>query len=44
VRPCDDYYRALGFPEEDTDLGEDRISDPQGDGPNICFQQVPEGK
>jgi Glyoxalase-like domain len=38
----DDYYRALGFPEEDLDLGEDRLSDPQGGGPDIWFQKVPD--
>jgi Glyoxalase-like domain len=40
----DDYYRALGFPEEDLDLGEDRLSDPQGDGPDIWFQKVDDVK
>ncbi len=36
----DDYYRALGVPEEDLDLGQDRLSDPLGGGPDIWFQQV----
>jgi hypothetical protein len=33
----------LGFPEEDLDLGEDRLSDTQGGGPDIWFQKVHEG-
>lgn len=40
----DDYYRAIGFPEEDLNLGEDRLSDPQGGGPDIWFQKVPDNK
>jgi hypothetical protein len=40
----DDYWRDFGLPEEDLGLGEDRISDPEGCGPRICFMQVPEGK
>ena len=36
----DDYYRALGVPDEDLDLGEDRLSDPPGGGPDIWFQKV----
>jgi hypothetical protein len=40
----DDYYRAQGFPGEDLDLGEDRLSDPQGGGPGIWFQKVDEAK
>jgi len=40
----DDYYRAMGFPEEDLDLGEDRIRDPNREGPNIWFQKVPDVK
>jgi hypothetical protein len=40
----DDYYRDLGVPEEELGLGEDRISDPQGHGPAIWFQVVPETK
>ncbi len=40
----DDFYRALGFPEEDLDLGEDRLRDPQGGGPDIWFQKVDDVK
>jgi hypothetical protein len=40
----DDYFRALNFPEEDLDLGEDRLSDPQGGGPAIWFQKVDDVK
>jgi hypothetical protein len=40
----DDYYRDLGVPEEDLGIGADRISDPQGQGPAIWFQVVPETK
>jgi hypothetical protein len=40
----DDYYRHLGLPEESLDLGEDRIQDPDGQGPRIWFQKVPEAK
>jgi Glyoxalase-like domain len=39
-----DYYLRLGLPEEDLAEGEDRISDPQGHGPSIWFQVVPEAK
>jgi hypothetical protein len=40
----DDYYRAQGFPEEDLDPGEDRLSDPQGGDPDIWFQKVDDVK
>jgi hypothetical protein len=40
----DDYYRDLGVPEEELDGSADRISDPQGHGPHIWFQVVPETK
>jgi hypothetical protein len=39
-----DYYRDLGLPEEDLADGEDRISDPQGHGPEIWFHELPEVK
>jgi catechol 2,3-dioxygenase-like lactoylglutathione lyase family enzyme len=39
-----DYYRDLGLPEEDLAAGADRISDPQGHGPQIWFQVVPDAK
>jgi hypothetical protein len=35
-----DYYRDLGIPEEDLADGTDRISDPDGNGPNIWFNPV----
>ncbi len=40
----DDYYRDLGVPEEELGVGADRIFDPEGDGPRIWFQVVPEAK
>jgi hypothetical protein len=40
----DDYWRDFGLPEEDLGLGEDRIIDPDGRGPGIWFQVVPEPK
>jgi hypothetical protein len=40
----DDYWRDFGLPEEDLGLGQDRLIDPQGHGPRIWFQTVPEGK
>jgi hypothetical protein len=40
----DDYWRDLGLPEEDLGIGEDRIADPDGRGPRIWFQRVPERK
>jgi Glyoxalase-like domain len=39
-----DYYRDIGVPEEALGLGEDRIVDPAGHGPQIWFQPVPERK
>jgi hypothetical protein len=40
----DDYWRDVGVPEEELDVGEDRLVDPDGAGPPIWFQKVPEGK
>jgi catechol 2,3-dioxygenase-like lactoylglutathione lyase family enzyme len=40
----DDFYRHLGVPEEELGVGEDRIRDRQGHGPEIWFQGVPETK
>jgi hypothetical protein len=40
----DDYWRDVGVPEEELGLGADRIADPGGAGPRICFQVVPEPK
>jgi hypothetical protein len=39
-----DFYRALGVPEEDLVEGADRISDPDGHGPSIWFHVVPDAK
>ena len=40
----DDYWRDVGVPEEELGLGADRIADPDGAGPRIRFQVVPEPK
>lgn len=40
----DDWYRSLGVPEEELGQGDDRIVDPDGEGPQIWFQVVPETK
>jgi hypothetical protein len=40
----DDYWRDAGLPEKDLGFGEDRIRDPDGHGPPIWFQVVPERK
>jgi glyoxalase superfamily protein len=40
----DDYWRSIGVPEEDLGIGVDRIMDPEGRGPRIWFQVVPERK
>lgn len=40
----DDYYRAIGVPEDELGVGEDRIEDPNGEGPQIWFQVVPDVK
>jgi Glyoxalase-like domain len=40
----DDYYRDIGVDESELGLGEDRIADPAGGGPQIWFQQVSEPK
>jgi len=40
----DDWYRSVGVPEDELDLGADRIEDPRGEGPAIWFQVVPEKK
>jgi hypothetical protein len=40
----DDYWREVGVPEEELGGGPDRIRDPDGHGPRIWFQAVPEGK
>lgn len=40
----DAYWRDVGLPEEELGLGADRIVDPEGHGPRIWFQVVPERK
>jgi hypothetical protein len=40
----DDFCRSIGVPEEELGIGNDRIEDPNGDGPGIWFQIVPEKK
>ena len=40
----DDFYRSIGVPEEELGIGDDRIVDPRGEGPQIWFQVVPEAK
>lgn len=40
----DDFYRSIGVPEDELGLGADRIEDPNGEGPAIWFQVVPERK
>jgi Glyoxalase-like domain len=39
-----DFYRDLGVPEDDLVDGTDRISDPEGHGPDIWFHALPEVK
>lgn len=43
-RSWDDYWRDFGLPDEDLGLGDDRIADPDGRGPGIWFQVVPDRK
>lgn len=40
----DDYWRDVGVPEEELGHGADCIVDPDGSGPRIWFQVVPERK
>ena len=40
----DAYWREVGVPEEELGGGADRIVDPDGRGPRIWFQVVPERK
>jgi Glyoxalase-like domain len=40
----DDYFRSIGVPEADLGNGADIIEDPNGEGPRIWFQIVPEKK
>lgn len=38
----DDWYRHLGVPEDELGVGADSIVDPDGHGPRIWFQVVPD--
>jgi hypothetical protein len=40
----DDFYRSIGVPEAELGIGVDSIADPNGEGPRIWFQIVPEEK
>jgi hypothetical protein len=40
----EDFYRSIGVPEDELGHSPDRIVDPQGEGPAIWFQVVPEQK
>jgi hypothetical protein len=40
----DDFYRSIGVPEAELGFGPDSIEDPNGEGPRIWFQIVPEKK
>ena len=40
----DDFYRSIGVPDEELDGSSDRIEDPNGEGPALWFQIVPEKK
>jgi hypothetical protein len=40
----DDYWREVGVPEDELGIGDDCIVDPEGRGPRIWFQVVPERK
>ena len=38
------HYRSIGVPEDELGIGVDSIEDPNGEGPRIWFQIVPEKK
>jgi hypothetical protein len=38
------YWVNVGVPDEEMDDGDDSLVDPDGSGPRIWFQKVPEGK
>jgi hypothetical protein len=40
----EDYFRSIGVPEDELGISPDRIEDPNGEGPSIWFQVVPERK
>jgi len=39
-----EYWISVGVPADETGDGFDAIVDPQGSGPRVWFQEVPEGK
>jgi hypothetical protein len=39
-----EYWVSVGVPADEVDDGYDAVVDPNGEGPRIWFQQVPEGK
>lgn len=39
-----EYWISVGVPEDEVGDGYDSILDPDGSGPRVWFQQVPEGK
>lgn len=40
----DAYWRSRGVPDDELGQGDDSLVDPDGHGPRMWFQQVPEGK
>jgi hypothetical protein len=40
----DAFYRSIGVPEAELGIGADSIADPNGEGPRLWFQIVPEKK
>ena len=40
----DEFYRTIGVAEEELGIGADSIADPNGEGPRIWFQIVPDQK
>jgi hypothetical protein len=40
----DDFFRSIGVPKDELGTGSDIIEDPNGEGPRIWFQIVPEKK
>jgi hypothetical protein len=38
----ENWYRSVGVPEDELGIGADRVEDPNGEGPSIWFQVVPE--
>lgn len=40
----EDFFSSIGVPDDELGGGADRIEDPDGEGPSIWFQVVPEQK